>query len=59
MKKTKAKDTHTCDWCRKLGKKVKAKWKHYGEYACDEHKSQIHVDDGYMSEADYQSWGRL
>lgn len=59
MKKIKAKDTSTCDWCRQEGKKVKAQWSHYGQKACQDHKHLIHVDDGYMTEADYQTWGRL
>ena len=29
------------------------------EYACDKHKEKIKQDDGYMSEGDHQSWGRL
>jgi hypothetical protein len=59
MKRTKQKDTHPCQWCKKLEIKRKAVWQHYGQYACEEHKDKIHVDDGYMTEADYQTWGRL
>lgn len=59
MKRTKLNDTHTCDFCRKQSIKIKADWRHSGQYACDLHKKHIIVDDGYMSEADHQSWGRL
>ena len=59
MKRTKQHDTRQCDWCKKEGRREKATWQHYGEYACDAHKEKISVDDGYMSEADYQTWGKL
>lgn len=58
MKRTKVKDTHLCRFCKKEGRKVRATWKDYTDYACDEHKDKIKIDDGYMSEADYQTWGR-
>lgn len=61
MKRTKQRDTHTCDYCRAEGKKERATWKHAGDYACDNHKENLarYVDDDYMTEADYQTWGRL
>jgi hypothetical protein len=59
MKKLKQKDTRMCQWCKKEGVKEKAAWYHFGQCACNKHKEKINVDDGYMSEADYQTWGRL
>ena len=59
MKRTKKTDTMTCEFCRRVGIKKKADWKDSGRYACEEHKKDITIDDGYMSEGDYQSWGRL
>ena len=56
MKKTKQSDNHSCQFCK--NKKEKAKWTHFGQYACEKHKDKL-IDDGYMSEADYQTWGRL
>ena len=59
MKRTKTHSTQTCDWCRREGIKRKADWQHMYEYACDEHKHLLTEDDGYMTEADRQTWGRL
>ena len=59
MKRTKQKDTRNCDYCKKDGVLKKAAWKDDGHYACEEHKDEIPIDDGHMSEGDYQSWGRL
>ncbi len=52
-----------CVYCWKEKEKVvQATWREYGGYedlACDEHKDKIYVEDDHMSEADYQTWGRL
>lgn len=65
MKKVKA-GTYTgrkCSWC-----KSPAAWRESGhayKFACDTHKPDLQAhekanrDDGHMSEADYQTWGRL
>jgi hypothetical protein len=50
-----------CDFCKDG---TNAVWMTGGissiqEYACEKHKNKINQDDGYMSEGDYQSWGRL
>lgn len=47
-----------CETCRAIdGRRVRAVWVEMGRTYCDEHKPA--PDDGYMSEADYQTWGRL
>ena len=53
-----------CRFCQ-----AKAGWRSnkapLGIYACDKHREEIvkseqeHEDDGYMTEADHQTWGRL
>lgn len=64
MKKIKN-GTQYCQFGQCAGNKVKAICRSSGltlrEYACEEHKNEIkdRTDDGYMSEGDYQSWGRL
>lgn len=52
-----------------LEKTVRAVWRSSGvslnKHACEEHKQELQEweakqrDDGYMTEADYQTWGRL
>jgi hypothetical protein len=64
MKRVKPKSTQRCSYCS-----VRAEWKtqHLNDtkFACTTHKDdlqkheQLHQDDGHMSEADYQTWGRL
>jgi hypothetical protein len=64
VKKTKPASTQPCSYC-----KARAQWRTGGlslnKFACDEHQSTLReletksADDGRMSEADYQSWGRL
>lgn len=48
-----------CTRCKREGKRVEAVWTHMGEHACEDHKGQLDTDDGHMSEADHQTWGRL
>lgn len=52
-----------CSWCT-----LPAAWRAsgmgvQGKYSCDVHRSELtqheRRDDGHMSEADYQTWGRL
>lgn len=55
------KGARPCNWCEDG---TKATYMTGGlssiqEYACDNHKDKIKQDDGYMSEGDYQSWGRF
>jgi len=64
MKKMKPQSTQPCSWC-----KARANWRSTQlsmvKYACNTHKSTLQNheqqsrDDGYMSEADHQTWGRL
>ena len=67
MKKVGPKHIVRCSWCD-----AQAKWKSNTltankAFACSEHKQKLKayedehsvVDDGHMSEADYQTWGRL
>jgi hypothetical protein len=56
-----------CDHCKP--EKVDAKWRKRGitashqggDFACEAHKHLIKEDsdDGHMTEADYQTWGRV
>lgn len=49
-----------CDYCRP--KKVHAIWRKIGicsAFACEDHKGLIPVESDRMTEADYQTWGRL
>lgn len=55
-----------CDHCKP--EKVDAIWRgkrgdhQAGDYACEDHRHLIVdelEDDGHMTEADYQTWGRL
>lgn len=68
MKKIKEKEHKPwCKWCPE--KTVRAVWRSSGavltKHACEQHKDDLKAyenkyrDDGYMSEGDYQSWGRL
>jgi len=68
MKKMKPTSTQPCTHC-----KDRATWRSSGfslnkwEYACESHKEIIRLKeaaanqrrDDHMSEADYQTWGRL
>lgn len=56
-----------CSFC---AIKTKANWRSSrlgppNSYACDGHQGELmqfergRLDDGYMTEADYQTWGRL
>jgi len=64
MKKAKPKSTERCSYCM-----MRAEWRSSGatlnKYACTEHQVDLQKyeadnrDDGYMSEADYQTWGRF
>lgn len=65
MKKMKPTSTQPCSYC-----KARAVWRTQSlnfqqKFACDIHKKTLEAyekdnrDDGYMSEGDYQSWGRL
>lgn len=48
-----------CTFCKP--KRVDAVWRDsYLHFACEEHKDKLSgEDDSHMSEADYQTWGRL
>ena len=48
-----------CTFCKP--ERVDAVWRDWRlSFACEEHKSKLDAgDDGHMSEADYQTWGRL
>jgi hypothetical protein len=59
MKRVKLKETNICEYCRNQGIKRKAEWKDSGRYVCSEHKEKLNLDNGYMTEADYQTWYRL
>lgn len=54
-----------CSYGECKDNKVPSKWHCFwaraGTDACDEHKDQLveQQDDGYMSEADHQTWGKL
>lgn len=54
-----------CQYGKCKGNKVPSMWHNFwargGTDACDKHKSEVNIkeDDGHMSEADYQTWGRL
>lgn len=68
MKKIKEKEGKPwCKWCPE--KTVRAVWRTSGicltKHACEDHKQDLkdyenkYRDDGHMTEADYQTWGRL
>lgn len=69
MKKIKPAETYHCTWCKDHALKVQATWRSSGislnKQACDLHKPLLqdferdNRDDGHMSEADEQTWGRL
>jgi len=69
MKRLKENQKHGCTWCKKAGEKVQAIWReraHGGSWACEKHREDLHkkeVEDARadqrMTEADYQTWGRL
>lgn len=72
MKKIKEKEHKPwCKWCLQgnSSEPLEAVWRTSGvalnKHACEEHKEDLKVyeikyrDDGYMSEGDYQSWGRF
>lgn len=64
MKKMKPQSTQPCSYC-----KTRAAWRSGGlsliKYACADHVKELQAhevatrDDGHMSEADHQTWGRL
>jgi len=62
MKKMKPQSTQPCSYC-----KARADWKAGWpiKFACEEHKHVLQEhetntrDDGHMSEADHQTWGRF
>lgn len=62
MKKMKPQSTQPCTYC-----KVRAEWKAGWpmKFACKDHQQDLQAyekqtrDDGYMTDADYQTWGRL
>lgn len=64
MKKMKPQSTQRCTYC-----KERADWRSGGlssvAYACTAHQQKLREheaatrDNGYMTEADHQSWGRL
>lgn len=64
MKRMRPTSTQRCTYC-----KERANWKSSGltinRFACDAHRSELQADearlrdDGYMSEADHQTWGRI
>ncbi len=67
MKKIKEKEGKP--WCKFCPEKtVRAVWRSSGfstpKHACEEHRQELkdyelkQVDSGYMTEADYQTWGR-
>lgn len=68
MKKIKEKEgVPWCKWCPE--KTVRAVWRSSGctlsKHACEEHREDLkeyensHKDNGYMTEADHQTWGRF
>lgn len=61
MRRLKKSEPRNCKWCRLEGKSVPAVWTEGGDKACDEHKPNLEAlrDDGYRTEADYQTWERL
>ncbi|MGX1201168.1 hypothetical protein [Marinobacter sp. MBR-105] len=68
MRKLKANQKHSCDFCRAAGVKAPAIWRSEGfyEHACEAHKPEIEAienkraqREGRMTEADHQTWGRL
>lgn len=71
MKMIKATESYQCTWCKAAGKKVPAVWRLKGlggisKKACEEHREdlreyekKLQAQDQHMSEADYQTWGRL
>jgi hypothetical protein len=58
-----------CTWCRQQGLEVPALWRqsrHGGTWACYDHQKDLQErekkmakEDSHMTEADYQTWGRL
>lgn len=61
MRRLKQKQRHGCDYCRADGIKRPAVWTEQSKHACDEHKPRIEAerDDGYRTQADYDTWMRL
>lgn len=68
MKRIREKDGKP--WCKFCPEKtVRAVWRSTGmginKHACEAHRKELQEfeasrrDDGHMSEADYQTWGRL
>ena len=66
----KLKSTQVGPWCSYCPPKtVRATFRQHGfsgEFCCDAHRSNLHAEevaqaakDEYMTEADYQTWGKL
>jgi hypothetical protein len=64
MRKMRPQSTQPCSFCR-----ARAEWKSGGlslvKFACNPHRAELERheaqtrDDGHMSEADRQTWGKL
>ena len=61
MRRLKAKQRHGCDYCRNHGVKRPAVWTEQSKFACEDHKGHIEAerDDGYRTQADYDTWMKL
>uniref|UniRef100_A0AB39CEM0 Uncharacterized protein n=1 Tax=Pseudomonas phage HRDY3 TaxID=3236930 RepID=A0AB39CEM0_9VIRU len=69
MKRLKENQKYGCTWCKKEGRKVPAIWRERGfagSWACEKHRPDLEkqeredaVRESRMTEADYQTWGRL
>lgn len=66
----KIKENEGKPWCKFCPEKtVRAEWRSQGfatiKHACEQHRQDLkdyeksNRDDGYMTEADHQTWGRL
>ena len=64
MKMLKPGNTQRCSFCEQMAKWMSSSLS-FKKYSCDLHKEDLTkheiaaADDGHMSEADYQTWGRL
>jgi hypothetical protein len=71
MKKVKINEPYNCTWCKEAGQIVAACFRKsglggLGKAACEKHiedlreyEKKMREQDSHMSEADYQTWGRL
>jgi len=60
MKKVKKTSTQRCSYCKERAE-FKTTSITFLKYACESHKGSIEAldkEDNYMTEGDYQSWGR-